>query len=81
MNLLLPSLAELTNSKFVVCRFFFSVFVQITGKNPAFTESLLILRPCIGGGMYNLTEDERKKLSEKQCVDHSAELHETDIFS
>ena len=27
--------------------------------------------------MYNLTEDERKKkLSEKQCVDHSAELHE-----
>ena len=78
MNLLLPSLAGLTNSKFVVCRFFLSLCKSLEKKSYFYRElnnsAPMHVRTLIG--MYNLTEDERKKLSEKQCVDHSAELHE-----
>lgn len=70
MNLLLPSSAELTNSKFVVCRFFF-VSVQITGKKSRFYRDLINSVPMprrILIVMYNLTEDERKKNCLKSSV-------------
>lgn len=70
VNLLLPSSAELTNSKFVVCRFFF-VFVQITGKKSRFYRDLINSVPMhrrILIVMYNLTEDERKKNCLKSSV-------------